>query len=304
MTRKSLSAWLIMFATSAAVSVFVAPVSAQPSPPPPAECVSFTVTNDRCAARIRQLEAELAANKSRATMSSLGSVNFADVCAILAEVKVPSLSADRARARAALASRCATNHPLTEQEKVTLISDTQRVLLGLSGRMADGWLKSDQFARVVCKGVEGPGDTPVSDRYAGWMFAAGIGLPRDDSMALFLLRRAKDYLRKQAESDEQNATTYTRVANRIDRSIDAILANGDPALATDTRDLTGRIATACSATLGEVTRSAGGRLSTVLPDSIIFSGLVNPVEPTGDALLGAPVPAAIPTPSKEEPETH
>lgn len=125
--------------------------------------------------------------KSIGIRSSLLGMTVANVCAVLGELQIPGLSPEEAR-------RCHRSGVVDARNLSLAVKAAQ----GQLGTEQDGWLKSDEFVELTCRGVTNR--LPHSDRFAGWMFATGRGLPQNLPAAHALLERGLSRLLGQAES--------------------------------------------------------------------------------------------------------
>jgi hypothetical protein len=92
-----------------------------------------------------------------------------------------------------------------------------QVTIKLDADEQDGWLKTDQYVQLVCRGVAM--QQPDSMRYAGWMFATGQGLPLDIGKAKFLLKAAYQNLNGRSANERAK---YKATLENTDQLIKAL----------------------------------------------------------------------------------
>ena len=132
--------------------------------------------------RISELDGQAAAARALAAMANINGVPVETICAVLYEVDDDFMSMEDFEH---CLLRGAT---LSDPTLVASIKKYQQWL----GARQDGWLKTDQFVRLVCEGVAK--EMPDLMRYAGWMFAHEQGLAYELTKARLLLDNARQHL--------------------------------------------------------------------------------------------------------------
>ncbi|MBP6010783.1 MAG: hypothetical protein KBA31_01035 [Alphaproteobacteria bacterium] len=235
----------------------------------PAQCVGKGFfggeeVDYKCVAKLREAERDSLRKKqeSSSTMSYVGILSFANLCPVFRELGVKFTKGGGQEEELKRASDCYFGR-FDPEARANAILKAQALL----GEAQDGWLRSDQAVRLVCRGMEaGKGYNPASDRFAGWMFATGMGLPQDKTLGAQLLYRAKQFLAGQKAEDVVGDKTAIIAA--IDASLARLTGGSAPVPATDT-------VKSCTAALDVVRQEARSRRESAIGDARVVLGPTN-----------------------------
>ncbi len=156
---------------------------------------------------------EVAIEKFDAGMTAgmIHGFTLANLCAIAGELRIAGLTPQEAM-------RCHRTGRLDPRTLLVVATNLQTLLHA----EVDGWPKSSEFVEAVCLGVSK--QLPHADRYAGFMFATGQGLPKNLFAALALLRRGKSRLTGQLDKldDKEDRAFYRVLETQTQAIIDEI----------------------------------------------------------------------------------
>lgn len=179
-----------------------------------------------------------------AALSSIAGMTPASICSLLHERGMID-DRDAAACRTADTLLGDPDDPRRTRDRVLSLDASRRIQAAIRRFQSDdtmrvverdGWLKSDQFVELVCKGaLEGK---PIAMHYAGWMSATGAGLPQDYEVARYFLGQARDLL--------ENGSSSTDVSGRRGniRDLQAKIRNGNVADVSKAHEACARVAPA------------------------------------------------------------